>query len=87
MRDSFSSKTVADAPATALGAKEVIYLHGFASGPNSRKARLFREKFTVAGQSIRVPDLAQGDFAGLTLTDVREVCREFAREAFQTAGA
>jgi uncharacterized protein len=46
----------------------VLYLHGFASSPASTKARFFRERLTRAGFAVEVPDLAEGDFAGLTLT-------------------
>ena len=46
----------------------VIYLHGFASGPGSRKARFFSERLSEAGIDVAVPDLAQGDFENLTIT-------------------
>ena len=46
-----------------------IYLHGFASSPNSSKARYLREsRFTEIGLKLQVLDLNQGDFTGLTLT-------------------
>lgn len=46
----------------------IVYLHGFASSPESRKARYFRGVLEVAGAVVDVPDLANGDFEGLTLT-------------------
>jgi pimeloyl-ACP methyl ester carboxylesterase len=46
----------------------LVYLHGFASGPSSRKARFFAERFAQLGIGLEIPDLAQGDFAGLTIT-------------------
>ncbi|MEN9215773.1 MAG: YqiA/YcfP family alpha/beta fold hydrolase [Gloeomargarita sp. HHBFW_bins_162] len=46
----------------------VIYIHGFASSPNSGKARYFYEKFASLGIPVQVPDLNQGDFTHLTLT-------------------
>jgi len=46
----------------------VIYLHGFASGPLSRKARFFRSHLEQEGVEVQVPDLAQGDFENLTIT-------------------
>lgn len=46
----------------------ILYLHGFASGPDSRKARFFREKLAAYGISLEAPDLADGDFRNLTLT-------------------
>ena len=47
---------------------EFIYLHGFASGPNSQKACIFKHQFEKARLSISIPDLQQGDFENLTLT-------------------
>ena len=46
----------------------VLYLHGFASGPSSTKARYFRQRIEKAGVPVEVPDLAAGDFEHLTLT-------------------
>jgi uncharacterized protein len=46
----------------------ILFLHGFASSPNSRKARFFGEKLATEGLALEVLDLAQGDFAGLTLS-------------------
>src|SRR5207249_4768670 len=46
----------------------IIYLHGFASGPSSSKARFFRDRLTAAGANVEIPDLAAGDFEHLTLT-------------------
>ena len=47
---------------------KVIYLHGFASGPSSKKATAFRNKFYEMGVSLEVPDLEGGDFENMTLT-------------------
>jgi len=46
----------------------VIYLHGFASSPSSRKARFFQDKFAALGIPFDAPALDQGDFRSLTLT-------------------
>jgi pimeloyl-ACP methyl ester carboxylesterase len=46
----------------------VLYLHGFASGPESRKARFFSEQLRRLGFIVTVPDLAEGDFERLTIT-------------------
>jgi uncharacterized protein len=46
----------------------VVYLHGFASGPSSTKARFFRERLERNGTRVDVPDLAAGDFEHLTIT-------------------
>lgn len=47
-----------------------LYLHGFASGPGSEKARFFRERLAARGVEVEVPDLndGPGGFHGLTLT-------------------
>jgi len=46
----------------------IIYLHGFASGPASKKARFFAERFAQLGIGLDIPDLAEGDFARLTIS-------------------
>ena len=49
-----------------------VYLHGFASGSSSRKARFFAERFETFGIHLETPDLtppeSQGGFEALTLT-------------------
>jgi len=44
-----------------------VYLHGFASGPTSQKARFFRERFAELGMGLEIPDLAEGRFEKLTI--------------------
>ncbi len=46
----------------------VLYLHGFASGPASRKARFFSEKLRQLGFTVEIPDLAEGNFEALTIS-------------------
>lgn len=46
----------------------VLYLHGFASGPASRKACFFAAKLKDQGMHLEIPDLARGDFRRLTIT-------------------
>jgi len=41
-----------------------IYLHGFASGPTSKKAAFFRDRMPA----LEIPDLAADDFEHLTVT-------------------
>jgi pimeloyl-ACP methyl ester carboxylesterase len=47
---------------------KAVYLHGFASGPSSRKARFFEARLRESGVSVLVPDLAAGDFENLTVS-------------------
>lgn len=57
----------------------ILYLHGFASGPSSSKARYFRERLDGSEAHVEVPDLAGGDFEHLTITGqlaVVERCAE-----------
>ena len=43
-----------------------LYLHGFASSPQSTKARLFAVRFAELGLTLHVPDLAPDGFKNLT---------------------
>lgn len=54
----------------------IVYLHGFASGPASTKARFFCQILERAGATVLVPDLAQGDFEHLTITGQLSVVDE-----------
>jgi len=46
----------------------IVYLHGFASSPNSGKAQFFRRKFAAAGVPMEIPQLDEGNFEGLTIS-------------------
>ena len=46
----------------------ILYLHGFASGPSSRKALFFRDCLEAGGGRVEILDLAAGDFEHLTIT-------------------
>lgn len=46
----------------------IVYLHGFASGPQSSKARYFRTLLEGAGATVDIPDLTDGDFEHITIT-------------------
>jgi hypothetical protein len=61
--------------------EKVIYLHGFASSPRSRKATLFQERFREKGVDLEVPDLSEGEFVRMTITSQLEVLRRSAGEA------
>lgn len=45
-----------------------IYLHGFASSPQSTKAIYLRDRFAALEIKLKIPDLNQGDFSHLTIT-------------------
>lgn len=47
---------------------DYIYLHGFASGPQSYKGTWLRSQFKTHDIDLQLLDLNQGDFAHLTLT-------------------
>jgi pimeloyl-ACP methyl ester carboxylesterase len=47
---------------------QVLYLHGFASSPQSSKATFLSRKFAERGVRMIVPDLNQPDFSTLTVT-------------------
>ncbi len=51
-----------------MNTRRIVYLHGFASGPGSSKARYFRGLLQDAGFRVDVPDLAEGRFEQLTLS-------------------
>jgi len=57
---------------------KIVYLHGFASSPRSSKAQFFKERFEQLGVEVTIPDLAQGNFAQLTLTGQLAVVNEAA---------
>ncbi|MBD2195633.1 MULTISPECIES: YqiA/YcfP family alpha/beta fold hydrolase [Calothrix] len=59
-----------------------IYLHGFASSPNSAKARDMRDRFARINTTIKIPDLNAGDFSHLTITrQIAQVLAEFPRDS------
>ena len=51
-----------------------LYLHGFASGPASKKATFFRRRIP----SLEIPDLSAGDFEHLSITRQMVVIDELA---------
>ncbi len=48
------------------------YIHGFASGPMSRKGTFMREQFEARGHAFEQPDLNRPSFAQLTFTGALE---------------
>ena len=47
---------------------QVLYLHGFASSPQSSKARFFAGRLAARDIGVTVPDLNQPDFSTLTVS-------------------
>lgn len=61
--------------------QRLIYLHGFASSPNSRKAQFFRDRFAGEGFAVDVPALDGGDFFHLTITGQLALVEQLAQPA------
>jgi pimeloyl-ACP methyl ester carboxylesterase len=53
-----------------------VYLHGFASGPQSRKAQAFHEALAASGIDLEIPILDEGDFEHLTLSRQLQVIEQ-----------
>jgi predicted esterase YcpF (UPF0227 family) len=57
---------------------DYIYLHGFASSPNSAKAKDFRSAFAELAIDLKIPDLNQGNFSQLTITrQIEQILAQF----------
>jgi len=59
---------------------QVLYLHGFASGPSSTKANFFSSRFAEVGVEATIPDLNEDDFEGLNITRELELIHGVSRE-------
>ena len=51
----------------------ILYLHGFASGPLSQKGRYLHHQFSIVGGDVYQPDLSEGNFREMTLTSQLKV--------------
>jgi uncharacterized protein len=61
---------------------QYIYLHGFASSPNSAKARDIGDRFAKIQTKLKIPDLNAGDFSQLTITrQITQVAAEFSNNS------
>lgn len=66
----------------------IIYLHGFASGPGSRKAQVFQSRLMAAGLPVAVPQLDGGNFSALTISGQYEILeREAAGQPVTLVGS
>ncbi len=57
----------------------ILYLHGFASSPGSRKAQVYREIWEAEGREVRIPDLNENDFEHMTLSRMLALVEREAR--------
>lgn len=57
---------------------KIVYLHGFASSPQSSKAQFFRRGFQTLGREVAIPALDGGSFETLTITGQLERVAEAA---------
>jgi uncharacterized protein len=61
---------------------QYIYLHGFASSPNSNKAQNIGDRFSQIQTKLKIPDLNAGDFSKLTITrQITQVAAEFSHDS------
>jgi pimeloyl-ACP methyl ester carboxylesterase len=58
----------------------IVYLHGFASSPQSSKARFFAERFAAIGVPFTAPELDEGNFRGLTISGQLRVVAKTVRD-------
>ncbi len=56
--------------------KRILYLHGFASSPLSRKATVLGAQLRAQGFEVLVPDLEQNDFEHLTVAGQLQLASE-----------
>ena len=59
---------------------DILYLHGFASGPTSHKGAFFARQFAQIGATVHQPDLNEGDFRGLTIQRQTATAARLVRE-------
>jgi len=51
----------------------ILYLHGFASSPQSHKAAFLSARWRAGGRTVVIPDLNCGDFATLTISKMLDL--------------
>ena len=55
-------------PVYARSHVHLVYLHGFASSPQSSKAQFLARRFEERGLTLHVPDFSQPEFSSLTIS-------------------
>jgi uncharacterized protein len=55
-------------PEAQLHLRRAVYLHGFASSPQSSKAQFFKRKLTGESIAVEIPRLDGGNFESLTIS-------------------
>ena len=58
----------------------IVYLHGFASGTQSKKGHYFHGKFSGVGAEVFQPELVEGDFRDTTVSAQLEAVGQAVRE-------
>jgi len=53
----------------------IVYLHGFASSPKSKKAGIFKQRLEEAGFEVAVPNLNGASFRELSVTGMLEIVK------------
>jgi pimeloyl-ACP methyl ester carboxylesterase len=56
-----------------------VYVHGFASSPQSRKAQQFRAALAARGVPVDIPTMDRGDFEHLTISGQLDVLEDATR--------
>lgn len=57
----------------------ILYLHGFASSPQSRKAQYFRQQFARCGVTLEIPDLSPDGLEKLTVSSQLRILESAAK--------
>jgi pimeloyl-ACP methyl ester carboxylesterase len=69
-----------------MSVRHVIYLHGFASSPESSKAQRFGRELAARGVAFSCPDLNQPSFETLTVTRMLDVTAGLIAQAESPVG-
>lgn len=57
--------------------RRILYLHGFASSPHSRKASFLAARLRQLGSEVEIPALDQNDFEHVTITRQLEFVKRY----------